>query len=67
MAEDIKSGKLNASALKRTVTGVLSSRPTSRDIKIGNFSMGMNGRELIKVGCCKRCLGFRIEGLGFKG
>ena len=42
------SGHLTKSALKRTVTGNLASRPTSRDIKINNFSMGMNGRELIK-------------------
>ena len=42
------SGAISKSALKRTVTGVLASRPTSRDIKITNFSMGMNGRELVK-------------------
>lgn len=34
----------------RTVTGVLSSRPTARDIKIDGFSMGLNGCELIQVG-----------------
>lgn len=32
----------------RTVTGVLTSRPTSKDIKIDGFSMGINGVELIQ-------------------
>ena len=35
-------------SLKRMCTGVLASRPTARDIKIINYSMGMGGRELIK-------------------
>ena len=33
----------------RTVTGVLTSRLMSRDIKIDSFSMGLNGIELIQV------------------
>jgi len=35
-------------AILRTVTGVLTSRPTSRDIKIDGFSMGLNGVPLIQ-------------------
>lgn len=38
-----------AAAHTRTVTGVLTSRPTSRDIKIDGFSMGLNGVELIQA------------------
>ncbi len=34
--------------IHRTVTGVLTSRPTSRDIKIDCFSMGLNGAQLIQ-------------------
>ncbi len=34
---------------QRAVTGVLTSRPTSRDIKIDGFSMSLNGIELIQV------------------
>jgi len=40
---------LLAAAQTRTVTGVLTSRPTSRDIKIDGFSMGLNGVELIQA------------------
>jgi hypothetical protein len=32
----------------RTVTGVLTSRPTSRDIKIDSFSLVLNGAQLIQ-------------------
>lgn len=38
----------------RTVTGVLTSRLMSRDIKIDSFSMGLNGIELIQV-CNASC------------
>ena len=41
-----------AAANTRTVTGVLTSRPTSRDIKIDGFSMGLNGVELIQARAC---------------
>lgn len=34
--------------LMRTVTGVLSSRITARDIKIDGFTLGVNGSELIQ-------------------
>ena len=40
---------LEAAGPSRTVTGVLSSKPMSRDIKIDSFSMGLNGIELIQV------------------
>ena len=40
---------LAAAGPSRTVTGVLSSKPMSRDIKIDSFSMGLNGIELIQV------------------
>lgn len=36
---DGKDGEFSA----RTVTGVLASRPTARDIKIDGFSLGLNG------------------------
>ncbi len=44
---------LAAAGPSRTVTGVLGSKPMSRDIKIDSFSMGLNGIELIQVmtGC----------------
>ena len=61
------SGKIDKSALKRTVTGVLASRPTARDIKITNFSMGMNGRELIKDCDIEITIGRRYGLLGQNG
>ncbi|ACO63791.1 predicted protein [Micromonas commoda] len=61
------SGHLTKSALKRTVTGNLASRPTSRDIKINNFSMGMNGRELIKDCDIEITIGRRYGLLGQNG
>lgn len=44
-----------AAANTRTVTGVLTSRPTSRDIKIDGFSMGLNGVELIQARAAALC------------
>ena len=61
------SGAISKSALKRTVTGVLASRPTSRDIKITNFSMGMNGRELVKDCDIEITIGRRYGLLGQNG
>ena len=61
------SGALTKSALKRTVTGDLASRPTSRDIKIDNFSMGMNGRELIDDCEIEITIGRRYGLLGQNG
>eukprot|EP00227_Mantoniella_beaufortii_P016366 CAMPEP_0197575070 /NCGR_PEP_ID=MMETSP1326-20131121/596_1 /TAXON_ID=1155430 /ORGANISM="Genus nov. species nov., Strain RCC2288" /LENGTH=1143 /DNA_ID=CAMNT_0043137769 /DNA_START=294 /DNA_END=3725 /DNA_ORIENTATION=+ len=66
-ADAVASGAIRASALKRTVTGVLASRPTSRDIKITNFSMGMNGRELIKDCDIELTIGRRYGLLGHNG
>ena len=61
------SGSISVSALKRTVTGVLASRPTSRDIKIINFSMGMNGQELVKDCEIEITIGRRYGLLGQNG
>ncbi len=44
-----KANGLDDMAAQRTVTGVLTSRPTARDIKIDGFSMGLGGAELIQV------------------
>ena len=66
-AEGAASGALSKSALKRTVTGVLASRPTSRDIKIINFSMGMNGRELVQDCTIEVTIGRRYGLLGQNG
>jgi ATP-binding cassette subfamily F protein 2 len=65
--EGAASGALSKSALKRTVTGVLASRPTSRDIKIINFSMGMNGRELVQDCTIEVTIGRRYGLLGQNG
>ncbi|MEW5316714.1 MAG: hypothetical protein WDW38_008066 [Sanguina aurantia] len=51
----------------RTVTGVLSSRPTSRDIKIDGFSMGLNGAELIQDCTIELTIGRRYGLLGSNG
>jgi hypothetical protein len=51
----------------RTVTGVLSSRPTSRDIKIDGFSMGLNGVELIQDCSIEVTIGRRYGLLGQNG
>jgi|MDSW01.2.fsa_nt_gb ATP-binding cassette subfamily F protein 2 len=66
-AEREGAGAISKSALKRTVTGVLASRPTSRDIKIINFSMGMNGRELVKDCEIEITIGRRYGLLGQNG
>ncbi|KAK9829985.1 hypothetical protein WJX72_009031 [[Myrmecia] bisecta] len=51
----------------RTVTGVLTSRPTSRDIKIDGFSMGLNGVELIQDCSIELTIGRRYGLLGANG
>jgi len=51
----------------RTVTGVLTSRPTSRDIKIDSFSMSMAGVELIKDCSIELTIGRRYGLLGQNG
>lgn len=47
----------------RTVTGVLTSRPTSKDIKIDGFSMGINGVELIQDCSIELTIGRRCAAL----
>lgn len=54
-------------SLKRISTGVLASRPTARDIKIINFSMGMGGSELIKDCDIEITIGRRYGLLGQNG
>lgn len=49
-----------AAANTRTVTGVLTSRPTSRDIKIDGFSMGLNGVELIQASAAAQLCAFML-------
>ncbi|KAK9825404.1 hypothetical protein WJX81_001288 [Elliptochloris bilobata] len=56
-----------AAANTRTVTGVLTSRPTSRDIKIDGFSMGLNGVELIQDCSIELTIGRRYGLLGSNG
>lgn len=51
----------------RTVTGVLASRPTARDIKITGFSMGLNGVELIKECSIELTIGRRYGLIGMNG
>ncbi len=66
-AEAEGASNISKAALKRTVTGVLASRPTSRDIKIINFSMGMNGRELVQDCEIEITIGRRYGLLGQNG
>ena len=47
-AEREGAGAISKSAPKRTVACVLGVQPQEQGIKIINFSMGMNGRELVK-------------------
>lgn len=51
----------------RTVTGVLTSRPTSKDIKIDGFSLGLNGAELIKDCSIELTIGRRYGLIGQNG
>ena len=50
-----------------TPTGVLTSRPTSRDIKISGFSMSLNGVELISDCSIELTIGRRYGLLGANG
>jgi ATP-binding cassette subfamily F protein 2 len=54
-------------APQRSVTGVLASRPTSRDLKIDNFSLGLNGVELIQDCSIELTIGRRYGLLGQNG
>uniref|UniRef100_A0A7S0UP19 ABC transporter domain-containing protein n=1 Tax=Polytomella parva TaxID=51329 RepID=A0A7S0UP19_9CHLO len=51
----------------RTVTGVLSSRPTSKDIKIDGFSLSLNGCELIQDCSIELTIGRRYGLIGQNG
>jgi len=51
----------------RAVTGVLSSRPTARDLKIDNFSMSLAGAELVKDCTIELTIGNRYGLLGQNG
>ncbi|WIA10679.1 hypothetical protein OEZ85_010859 [Tetradesmus obliquus] len=51
----------------RTVTGVLSSRPTARDIKIDGFSLGICGNELIQDCSIELTIGRRYGLIGQNG
>jgi len=51
----------------RTVTGVLTSRPTARDIKIDSFSLGLNGVELIQECSIELTIGRRYGLVGQNG
>ena len=52
---------------QRAVTGVLTSRPTSRDIKIDGFSMSLNGIELIQDCAIELTIGRRYGLIGANG
>lgn len=60
-------GQAELDSVHRTVTGVLTSRPTSRDIKIDGFSMGVNGSELIQDCTIELTIGRRYGLLGQNG
>lgn len=51
----------------RTVTGVLTSRPEARDIKIDSFSMNLNGVELIQDCSIELTIGRRYGLVGLNG
>lgn len=51
----------------RTVTGVLTSRPASRDIKISGFSMSITGGELIQDCSIELTIGRRYGLIGQNG
>lgn len=59
--------KKNILDSRRAVTGVLTSRPTSRDIKIDGFSMGLNGVELIQDCSIELTIGRRYGLIGANG
>lgn len=66
------SGALDGNAkhlasIQRTVTGVLNSRPTSKDIKISGFSLGLGGIELIQECNIELTIGRRYGLIGQNG
>ena len=67
MSNGAGTGQAELDSVHRTVTGVLTSRPTSRDIKIDGFSMGVNGSELIQDCTIELTIGRRYGLLGQNG
>ncbi|KIY98269.1 ATP-binding cassette, sub-family F, member 2 [Monoraphidium neglectum] len=63
----LASNATDATFSMRTVTGVLASRPTARDIKIAGFTMGLNGVELIKECSIELTIGRRYGLIGQNG
>jgi ATP-binding cassette subfamily F protein 2 len=53
--------------VSRCVTGVLTSRLTSRDIKIDGFTLGLNGVELIQDCAIELTIGRRYGLIGQNG
>ena len=71
LADDLADTKLDDGQyrdnIQRTVTGVLASRPTSKDIKISSFSMVLNGQELVQDCLIELTVGRRYGLLGKNG
>ena len=61
---EVGEGDNDVTQFLRTVTGVLTSRPTARDIKIDGFSMGINGQELIQDCSIELTIGRRRAAFG---
>lgn len=59
--------KLGGMDVDRTVTGVLASRATALDVRIEQFSMQVNGQELIKDCTIELNMGRRYGLLGMNG
>ena len=59
--------KLGGVDVDRTVTGVLASRPTALDIRIEQFSMQVNGQELVQDCTIELNAGRRYGLLGMNG
>ena len=59
--------RLGGSDVDRTVTGVLASRPTALDVRIEQFSMQVNGQELVKDCDIELNAGRRYGLLGMNG
>eukprot|EP00218_Dolichomastix_sp_CCMP3274_P013147 CAMPEP_0170144196 /NCGR_PEP_ID=MMETSP0033_2-20121228/13349_1 /TAXON_ID=195969 /ORGANISM="Dolichomastix tenuilepis, Strain CCMP3274" /LENGTH=636 /DNA_ID=CAMNT_0010380681 /DNA_START=124 /DNA_END=2034 /DNA_ORIENTATION=- len=64
---NLKAQKELAASRARICTGVLVSRPTSRDIKIDNFSMGLKGNELVMDCSIELTIGRRYGLVGQNG
>jgi len=58
---------LNGAEVDRTVTGILASRPTAIDVRIEQFSMQVNGQELVQDCVIELNAGRRYGLLGANG